>query len=78
MFHMPWLLVHLDLHLLKPHGRNMHNIHNAKSINVTMKKYEPIGPSISYRTFYVAYVLHYKSGKVVASHLGPRHKNGKN
>jgi hypothetical protein len=35
------------------------------------------GPSISYRTFDASYVIYFKLGKVVASHVGPKRKGGK-
>jgi hypothetical protein len=35
------------------------------------------GPSMLYRTFDVSYVLYCKSGKVVASNVGPKCKKGK-
>jgi hypothetical protein len=59
------------------HGRNMPNIHNAKFINVTKNNNASNGPFISYHTFDVSYVMSCKYGKVIATHVGPRHKNGK-
>jgi hypothetical protein len=59
------------------HGSNRHNVHNARSINVPKKKNASTDPFISYHTFDVSYVLSCKPSKVIATHVGPRHKNGK-
>jgi hypothetical protein len=59
------------------YGKNRHNIHNAKSINVPKNKNASTSTSISYRTFNASYVLTCKSGKIVATRVGPGHKYGK-
>jgi hypothetical protein len=61
------------------HGRSRprHNVAHARSCNVPNARNTSHGPSISYRTFDDSYVLYCMSGKVVASHVGPRNKGGK-
>jgi hypothetical protein len=59
------------------HGRTRCNVHHVNNVNVPKKKIASTGLSISYCTFDAFYVPYCKSGKVVASHVGPRHKNGK-
>jgi hypothetical protein len=56
------------------HGRIRHN---GKPISVPKKRNASTDPPISYHTFDASYILHCKSGKVVATYVGPRHKNGK-
>jgi rhodanese-related sulfurtransferase len=58
-------------------GRHRHNVHNAKLVNVPKMSNASNGSSILYHTFDASYVLHCKSGKAVATHVSPRHKNGK-
>jgi hypothetical protein len=59
------------------HGRPRCNIPHANNVNVPKKnKNASTGPCISYRMFDASYVLHCKSGKVVVSQVGPKHKNG--
>jgi hypothetical protein len=59
-------------------GKPRCNVHHAKNINVLKKKIASTGPFISYyHAIDVSYVIYCKSGKVVASHVGPKCKNGK-
>jgi hypothetical protein len=54
------------------HGRSRHNVsHVPKAKNASY------GYSISYSTYDASYVLYFKSGKVVATNVGPKCKNGK-
>jgi hypothetical protein len=55
--------------------RNRHNGHNDKFVNVSKRKNASNDPSISYCAFDASYVFYCKSGKVVASHVGPKRKN---
>jgi hypothetical protein len=59
------------------HGRTRHNISHARSINVPKARISSNGSYISYHMFDASYVLSCKSSKVVASHVGPKPKNGK-
>jgi hypothetical protein len=61
------------------HGRSRprHNVAHARSSNMPKAKNASYGPSILYRTFDASYVLYCKSGKVVASNVGPKCKKGK-
>jgi hypothetical protein len=51
--------------------RHKHHVTHAKKKNASN------GPSIAYHTFDASNVLYCKSGKIVATHVGPRRKNGK-
>ena len=61
------------------HGksRTRHNDFHARIIHVPKVRNASHGHSISYSTYDASYVLYCKSGKVVASQVRLRHKNGK-
>jgi hypothetical protein len=61
------------------HARSRQHAHHAKSIHSVhaKKKNASHGPFISYCALDASYVLSCKSGKVVSTHVGPMHKNGK-
>jgi hypothetical protein len=71
---MPWLLL-----LIHPfsNGRYRRNISHARPIHVPKTRDVSVGSSISYRAFDASYMLYWKSGRVVASLVGPKCKNGK-
>lgn len=77
LLHMLWLLVHLVYFFA--YGRHRHNVSHARHVHVPnpIKRNASNGPSISYCTFDDSYVLHCKTSKVVASHVGPKRKNNK-
>jgi hypothetical protein len=60
------------------HGRSRprQNVHHASS-HVPKVRNVSYNHSISYRTFGAPYVLYCKLGRFVASHVGPKSKNGK-
>jgi hypothetical protein len=60
------------------HGRSRpsHNIHHVVS-HVLKTRKASHGPYVSYRTYDASYVIYCKPGRVVASNVGPKSKNGK-
>jgi hypothetical protein len=59
------------------HGRSRRNVSHDRSTHVPKARNASYGPSISYRMFDASYVLYCKSGKVVATNVGPKRKNDK-
>ena len=58
------------------HARHEHHVSHAKFVHVpnAKKKNASNGPFVSYHTFDASYGLSCKFGKIVATHVGPRHK----
>jgi hypothetical protein len=55
---------------------HLHRAPHVKTIHAK-KKNASNGPFVSYRTPNASFVLSYKFGKIFATHVGLRHKNGK-
>jgi hypothetical protein len=60
------------------HGRSRprHHAHHVAS-HVPKNRNASYGHYVSYSTLEASYLLYYKLGRVVASHVGPKSKNGK-
>jgi hypothetical protein len=72
----PQAMLPRSSHSSVAHGKRRQSVNNTKFVNVP-KVNVSNGFSISYPTFDASYVLYCTSSKVVASHVGPKCKNGK-